>query len=194
MGSGKSTLFRLLFQLFEYESGSIEIDGIRIDSVDLNTLRSGLSIIPQDPVLFSGTIRYNLDPFGLYDDEQLLHALDIVQLKPMVLTLPDALSTQIAEFGSNFSVGEAQLFCVARALLKTSKILLVPHNTFTFVSLLHFFLFLFFVVRLMKPQPMLTLKQTNSFKKCYLNNFRLALSLSLHIDYKPFYTVIKSLF
>ncbi|CAF1201978.1 unnamed protein product [Didymodactylos carnosus] len=130
-GAGKSSIFQAIFRLTDKStsSGQILIDGVDINTVGLCTLRSKLNIIPQAPVLFSTTLRYNLDPFKKHTDEELWDALDIVQLKPMVQSLKDGIDTQMAEYGSNFSVGECQLICVARAILKPSKILLIDEAT-----------------------------------------------------------------
>jgi ABC-type multidrug transport system fused ATPase/permease subunit len=128
-GAGKSSLFSAFFRLVNSESGSILIDGADISLIGLDDLRAKLSIIPQDPVIFSGTVRYNLDPFSLYSDESIWEALECVQLKSVIEKLPDQLETRIAEFGGNFSVGEGQLMCVARAILKPSKILFVDEAT-----------------------------------------------------------------
>jgi ABC-type multidrug transport system fused ATPase/permease subunit len=130
-GAGKSSIFQALFRLTDKSTthGRILIDGIDISRISLNDLRSNLNIIPQSPVLFSKTLRYNLDPFNHYTDEQLWDALEAVQLKIKINNLKDKLSTQIAEYGSNFSFGECQLICVARAILKPSKILLIDEAT-----------------------------------------------------------------
>jgi ATP-binding cassette subfamily C (CFTR/MRP) protein 4 len=130
-GAGKSSIFQALFRLTDKSTthGRILIDGIDISRISLNDLRSNLNIIPQSPVLFSNTLRYNLDPFNHYTDEQLWDALEAVQLKIKINNLKDKLSTQIAEYGSNFSFGECQLICVARAILKPSKILLIDEAT-----------------------------------------------------------------
>ena len=109
--------------------GEILIDDVYISRLKLEYLRSRLSIIPQTPILFSGTLRYNLDPFEIYTDEQCLKALEDVQLNHRLNNRTSDLNMSIAEFGSNLSVGECQLICVARALLKRSKILLIDEAT-----------------------------------------------------------------
>jgi ATP-binding cassette subfamily C (CFTR/MRP) protein 4 len=130
-GAGKSSIFQALFRLTDKSTidGQILIDGIDISTISLNDLRSIFNIIPQSPVLFSNTLRYNLDPFRHYTDQQLWDALEAVQLKTKIEKLKEKLNIQIAEYGSNFSVGECQLICVARAILKQSKILLIDEAT-----------------------------------------------------------------
>ncbi|CAF3162568.1 unnamed protein product [Rotaria sp. Silwood2] len=130
-GAGKSSIFQALLRLTDKATtnGQILIDGIDISKISLNHLRSNLNIIPQSPVLFSNTLRYNLDPFHHYTDRQVWDALEAVQLKTKILSLKDQLNTPIAEYGSNFSVGECQLMCIARAILKPSKILLIDEAT-----------------------------------------------------------------
>ncbi|XP_071950511.1 ATP-binding cassette sub-family C member 5-like isoform X2 [Antedon mediterranea] len=128
-GSGKSSLGVSLFRLVEKSAGSIIIDGIDISKIGLEDLRSKISIIPQDPVLFVGTIRYNLDPFDQYSDAQIWRALERTYMKESIVNLNKQLKTTVVENGENFSVGERQLLCMARALLRSSKILILDEAT-----------------------------------------------------------------
>jgi len=127
-GAGKSSIIQALFRLALNE-GTIEIDGLDIGKLGLHDLRSRISIIPQDPVLFSGTLRFNLDPFDEKSDESLWSALDDVKLKKHVASLEGGLSCRMQDGGSNFSMGQRQLVCLARAILRQNRVLVMDEAT-----------------------------------------------------------------
>uniref|UniRef100_A0A4W4HDE0 ABC transporter domain-containing protein n=1 Tax=Electrophorus electricus TaxID=8005 RepID=A0A4W4HDE0_ELEEL len=123
-GAGKSSLALGIFRILEAAKGEIYIDGINIAELGLHDLRSRITIIPQDPVLFSGSLRMNLDPFDAYSDEEVWKALELAHLKNFVSGLPDKLNYDPAQ-----PLGQRQLVCLARALLRKTRILVLDEAT-----------------------------------------------------------------
>ncbi|KAL6854317.1 hypothetical protein ACP4OV_019220 [Aristida adscensionis] len=128
-GSGKSTFIQALFRIVEPREGTIEVDNVDICKIGLHDLRGRLSIIPQDPIMFEGTVRGNLDPLNEYTDQRVWEILDKCQLGDIVRQNPKKLDSTVVENGENWSVGQRQLFCLGRVLLKRSNVLVLDEAT-----------------------------------------------------------------
>ncbi|KAK9994672.1 hypothetical protein SO802_024375 [Lithocarpus litseifolius] len=128
-GSGKTTLISALFRLVEPAGGKIIVDGIDISTIGLHDLRSRFGIIPQDPTLFNGTVRYNLDPLSQHSDQEIWEVLGKCYLQESLQEKGHGLDSLVVEYGSNWSMGQRQLFCLGRALLRRCKILVLDEAT-----------------------------------------------------------------
>ncbi|KAL5718846.1 hypothetical protein ACHQM5_011708 [Ranunculus cassubicifolius] len=128
-GSGKTTLISALFRIVEPSSGKVIVDEIDISTIGLHDLRSRLGIIPQDPTLFNGTVRYNLDPLSQHSDQEILEVLGKCQLREAIQAKEEGLDSLVAEDGSNWSMGQRQLFCLGRVLLRRCRIIVLDEAT-----------------------------------------------------------------
>ena len=128
-GSGKSTITLCLFRLLEATQGKILIDDVDISTIGLDILRSSLTIIPQDPALMEGTLRYNIDPLNKYNDSDIKEVMRMIGFDYILDKSPDGISQIVTEGGANLSVGEKQLICITRAILRKSKIIIMDEAT-----------------------------------------------------------------
>jgi len=128
-GAGKSTICLSLSRIVEIFDGQILIDGIDIRTTDLAYLRSRITVIPQDPTIFTGTLRFNLDPEGRVGDDRIIELLKAAQLEDLLRKSENGLDTDLQEGGTNLSSGERQLLCICRAILRRSKVVILDEAT-----------------------------------------------------------------
>ncbi|KAF0972140.1 hypothetical protein FDP41_009548 [Naegleria fowleri] len=128
-GSGKSSLLSILTRSAGYVQGVVQIDDVDIENISVKMLRSKIAVIPQESSMFSGSLRFNIDPLNQFEDEKIWHALEKVNMKDRVLQMDNELQFPVSENGENFSMGERQLLCICRALLKNSKIVIMDEAT-----------------------------------------------------------------
>ena len=128
-GAGKSTICLSMNRIVEIISGQILVDNVDINSVQIEHLRSCITVIPQDPTIFSGTLRFNLDPYETTSDERLIEVLRVAQLEDLLHKDRRGLDQTVQENGSNLSSGEKQLLCICRAILRRSKVIVLDEAT-----------------------------------------------------------------